>query len=363
MGKLKKVSFMIFIVIFLTVNLYAKTAKESIDDGLKWLKANQKEDGSFSSHPAITALVCSGFLRSGYNESDQTVKKGIEFILKCVKPDGSIYLKDMPSYNTSICIVALFDAKNSKYDEIIENGRKWLEKAQIGADGKVESTDIFYGGIGYDSHMKADMSNLQHALEALKTTEAYASENDNVKDAGPLLHHEHENNVFSRAIYFLQRCQNLKGTNDQSWAGDDGGFVYAPDGQSKVNGNLSFGSQTYAGLKSFIYCELTKNDPRVIGAYNWIRKNYNLEENPFMGKQGLYYYYHVMAKALLAYGEKIIIDSKEVKHKWAEELSGKIINLQNKEGYWVNEVPRFWEDNKELVTAYSILSLEFCIQE
>lgn len=361
MKNLKIIILLVFVCFLITANVYAKTAKEAIETSFKWLKANQKEDGSFSSYPAITALVCSGFLRAGYTESDETVKKGINYILKCVKDDGSIYSNDKPNYNTAICIITLSDTRNPKYADIIKKGRKWLENAQVGSDGKAESSDIFYGGIGYDSHMKADMSNLQHALEAIKITESYASEEGKVIDAGPLLHHEHKDDVFSRAIVFLQRCQNLKSANDQAWAGDDGGFVYTPDGESKSGGNISFGSQTYAGLKSLLYCDLTKGDPRIIAAYNWIKKNFTVDENPFMGQQGLFYYFHTMSKALLVYGEKEIVDAKNVKHEWAKEVSNKIISLQDKDGFWINPNKRFWEDNKDLVTAYSILSLQFCM--
>jgi squalene-hopene/tetraprenyl-beta-curcumene cyclase len=347
----------IFLIFFLSLSVSAKTADEAIEDGLKWLRSNQKEDGSFSSYPSITALVCSAFLKANYNENDETVRKGINFILKCVKPDGSIYLNDMPAYNTSICLVTLVETKNPKYESIIKNARKWLESIQVGAKGEVESVDKFYGGIGYDSHMKPDLSNLQHALEALKLTEIYSSK-DNVIDTGPFLHHEHKDDVFDRAIIFLQRCQNLKISNDQSWAGNDGGFIYSSDGESKAGGTQSYGSMTYAGLKSFIYCRVGRDDPRVVAAYNWIRNYYTLDENPFMGKQGLYYYYHTFSKALSVYGEKIIKDFKGIEHNWAKELIEKLVSLQNKEGYWVNDIPRWWEDNKELVTAYSILALQ-----
>ena len=47
-----------------------------------------------------------------------------------------------------------------------------------------------------------------------------------------------------------------------------------------------------------IYAGVTKDDPRVKAAYEWIQKHYTLDENPGMGGNGLYYYYHTFAKAL-----------------------------------------------------------------
>ena len=92
--------------------------------------------------------------------------------------------------------------------------------------------------------------------------------------------------AFKKALIFVSRCQNLKGeNNDQPWAGkiNDGSFIYsaAAGGQTKVrttptpDGGLpGYGSMTYAGIKSLIYCGVSKDDQRVKKAYEWIQKNY-----------------------------------------------------------------------------------------
>jgi len=77
-----------------------------------------------------------------------------------------------------------------------------------------------------------------------------------------------------------------------------------------------------------------------------------------MGQQGLYYSYHTFAKALQAYGEETIVTEDEVSHRWAEELARKLLNLQHPDGYWVNSETRWWENNKDLATAYALLALE-----
>ena len=61
---------------------------------------------------------------------------------------------------------------------------------------------------------------------------------------------------------------------------------------------------TYAGLKSMLYAGVGKDDPRVKGAVSWIRKHYDLDTNPGLDGQGLYYYYHVFAKALGRFGRR-----------------------------------------------------------
>ena len=45
---------------------------------------------------------------------------------------------------------------------------------------------------------------------------------------------------------------------------------------------------TYAGLKSFLYAGVGKDDPRVKAAIEWVRKHYTLDENPNMGANGLW---------------------------------------------------------------------------
>jgi hypothetical protein len=46
------------------------------------------------------------------------------------------------------------------------------------------------------------------------------------------------------------------------------------------------------GLLSYVYADLDKDDPRVKAVYERLSRNYTLDENPGMGPEGLYYYYH-----------------------------------------------------------------------
>ena len=145
--------------------------------------------------------------------------------------------------------------------------------------------------------------------------------------------------------------------NDQSWSTDDGGFIYSPS-ESKAGEFTSYGSMSYAGLKSMIYAKVDKQDKRVKAVFNWVSKNYSVDQNPKMKEQGLYYYYHTMAKALNAYGEEYITDDNGNKHTWREEMLKKLLSIQNGEGWWQNSNNRWWENNKELVTAFTLLSIE-----
>ena len=36
---------------------------------------------------------------------------------------------------------------------------------------------------------------------------------------------------------------------------------------------------SYAGLQSFLYLKVARDDPRVVSAYKWVKNNFTLEEN------------------------------------------------------------------------------------
>jgi squalene-hopene/tetraprenyl-beta-curcumene cyclase len=120
----------------------------------------------------------------------------------------------------------------------------------------------------------------------------------------------------------------------------------------------SYGSMSYAGLLSFVYAEMDQSDPRLQAVLEWLKKNYKIDENPGMGQQGLYYYYHTMAKALSLSGIKEIIDEKGVKRDWRKELVMELLNKQDPKGYWLNANGRWWERDPVLVTSYALLALE-----
>ncbi len=321
----------------------------SIDRGLEWLKGQQAEDGLFANHPGITALALTAFLRhpqNKYSEAEHPfIQKGLQRLIGMQQPNGAIYNIEMqpalPNYNTAISVMALSSTGNSEYASIIERAQGFLKSLQV-----TDEESVYYGGIGYGSRETVhDLSNLNLAIQALKESGSDDQE------------------VWDKAIKFLERTQNRSESNDQSWAGNDGGFIYSPDGESKAGTDAagsprSYASMTYAGLLSFIYANVDKDDERVQSAFKWIKEHFTLEENYGMGAQGLYYHYHTMAKALRLYGESTFVDSKGISHDWYREFAEKMIELQKSDGFWVNDQSRWMEADPRLVTAYVVLSLD-----
>jgi squalene-hopene/tetraprenyl-beta-curcumene cyclase len=348
--------------------------QHAIDKGLRWLKTQQMPKGYWSqpNHPALTALVLTAFMRepSGGVKANTPafVKKGYEYLVQCVQHDGGIYVKDLANYNTSVSMMALLASYNASYEPILLDARNFLVGLQSDFEEQGKTDSPYDGGIGYGSrYSHSDMSNTMYALETLYYTRFLA------QDKGTGLIEFKELN-WPAVIGFIQRCQNLPSHNDEPWASDDpqnkGGFVYFP-GNSKAgemklaSGKTairSYGSISYAGLLSYIYADLERDDPRVKAVFDWLRRNYTLEENPGMGPQGLFYYYHTMARALAVFGVNNLVleGGKEV--DWRRELALKLLDLQKGDGFWINENGRWWEKDPVLVTAYAVITLEILYQ-
>jgi squalene-hopene/tetraprenyl-beta-curcumene cyclase len=337
----------------------AKEIDHSIKLGLKWLYEQQEEDGSWQHYPAISALVLSAFLRAhpSITTEEPVIENGFKFLTACVKPDGGIYIDDLPAYNTAICLAAFKDANDPKFKPIILNAEKFLMGIQMDESEDYTTDSLYYGGVGYDSDNRPDLSNLQWAIESLAMDDMNFTDPEIETSNEEMERLKSKKLFYDKALVFLSKVQNLQAVNSESYAANDGGFMYEP-GSSKAGGTSSYGSMTYAGLKSLIYAKVDKNDERVVAAYDWINKNFTVETTPLMKDQGLFYYYQTMAKSLNAYGSEVITDQSGTERAWRFELADQLLKIQSPEGFWVNENGRWWENNPVLVTAYSILALE-----
>lgn len=342
--------------------------------GQDFLKSNQNPDGSWSNpdFPALTGLVVFAFLKSpefdpAHKKSD-FIRKGLDFIVSNAKKNGGIYKEALPNYNTAICIMALLASGDDKYHPYLLKGRRYLASLQLDKGKKGITDEAYDGGVGYGTKGHSDLSNTYMALESIRLT-AFLESDKHLKAYQDLEGLQNTQLDWKAALQFIQRCQNLPKYNDQAWASDDpknkGGFVYYP-GSSKAgeetlaNGKTalrSYGSMTYAGLLSMIYTDLNKDDPRLTAAYEWIEKNFTLEENPGMGQQGLYYYYHIMAKTLSVMGKQYIKTPGGDMLDWRNALTVKLVSKQRSDGSWLNETARWWENDPVLVTAYALIAM------
>ncbi len=352
----------------------AEKAQAVVDRGLAYLKAHQQPDGSWQTAgepPAITALVLKAFMGvPGHDADEPFLEKGFDKMLSFQQPDGGIYDKLLANYNTAICVSAIAASREGEYQGQMARAVAYLHKLQwtdekTGANERqsVPSTDPRYGGFGYGKRSRPDGSNMQIALDALH-------------DAGV----KPDDPAYKAAVDFASRLQNRSESNDQAWAGNDGGFIYTdadggnspageyagPDGKKLFR---SYGSMTYAGLKSMIYAGLSHDDPRVKSAFDWIRHNWTFDENPGLkqgpnnpSEAGLYYYFHTASRALHAYGEPVVTDAQGATHDWRAELVDKLAALQKPDGSWAGEA-KWMENNPTLTTGFAVLAAEEAIAD
>ena len=331
----------------------------AVDNGVNFLAAKARaSDGSYSAYagPGVTFLVTTALIRNGRTPKDPLVSQSLAYLEGFIQPDGGIYRVETlyRNYETCLAILCLTEAsRNGKYDEVLGRAERFVKDLQWDEGEGKNPTDYGYGGAGYGKHGRPDLSNSSYLVDALKAL-----------GNGP------EDESMKNVLMFVSRCQNRESehnTTEFASKNPDGGFYYTPAaggtsqaGQTAAGGLRSYGSMTYAGLKSMIHAGVGPDDPRVKAAFEWIRKSYDVSSNPGMGDAGLYYYFHTFAKALDAMEIDELEDAQGVSHNWRRELLAELVKRQKPDGSWINENPRWMEGDPALVTGYALLTLAYC---
>lgn len=329
----------------------------AVAKGVAYLVAQQAADGHFSDPqmPALTALPLWA-LAAGGEAKGEPAKKAAAFVLKTQRPDGGFYVpkpgrggSGLGNYNTSVCLSALFESGLAPTKAMLD-ARTYIASSQLTGD------DTYAGGFGYDRASRrryADLSNTSYALDALRRTEK-------LEEFRPQGQARADVN-WDQALAFVSRLQEKEGERAGGAAYNDrtpqGGLATNATGRVHLR---AYGSMSQAAVLSMCHAKLTKADPRVKSALDYCSKFWTVDENPGMGAQGLYYYYDILSRALSVAGLDVLVQPDGRNVNWREELSAKILSLQNADGSWVNDNNRFWENDPVLATSFAILSLELC---
>lgn len=332
-----------------------------IKQATDYLQTVQEESGGFSTKMGIgpSTIVLLGLIGCDLPEDHPLIQRGFTYLLAAVHDDGGIYSpgERIATYESCLAMSCLNLAKKkyqtNRFDSLLQKGEAFVRRLQYYEETGTTRDDASYGGTGYGKKSRPDLSNTQFFVETLHELGAPS-----------------DDPAIQRALLFVTRCQNLESVERPTALGptsSDGGFIYTcfGDGESfaeqETNGGLrSYGSMTYAGLKSMIYAGLTKDDPRVASALGWLKKHYSLTENPGLEQRGLYYYYQTVAKTFDALGQSVFVDDEGKSHFWKNELIEALRAAQQLDGSWVNENPMWREDDPVLVTGYALIVLSFC---
>lgn len=360
-------------------------ARRAIDSALARLRTTQDASGgwmvtkaaagtdqtqpSVAASTAVSALVLKAFAQAGATPAtDAAAEKALVMIRQRVRGSDGFFNPDpnggLGNYVASAVVSGLAAVDDSRDRPLIEEAIEWLTKTQWDQGEGISPRMDWFGGSGYGKWGRPDLSNTQMMLDALHDAQVSA-----------------DDPAVQRAVIFLTRTQNLPSSNPVAWVeagAKDGGFVYTPAnggesfasdaaGEGRYGEKMpagaprslrSYGSMTYAGFKSLLYAGLTKDDPRVQAAFNWIRRHWTFQENPGLGQQGYFYFIHAMARALQASGQDQVIDGAGVSHAWRDELVAALVARQRADGSWINTASRWEEGDADLCTAYCVLALE-----
>ena len=320
--------------------------------------------------PAITAMVVRGLVQSGRPLTDPAVRKGLDFIETSHQKDGGYYKDYNPNYNSAVVLsmfAALPDTSDKHQQTIasLQNFLKSLQQDETKKDDKgnvITKDNPWYGGSGYGED-RPDLSNTAFMIEALHESGLPANDP-----------------AIQKAMIFVSRSQMNGETNSPPLR--QGRHRRRLHLHPRQRRRIQIRRHRPPQRRRFPAPQLRLHDLLRLQKHSVVRRpdpkrpprqscremeiqgNWSLDYNPgfrvSLLSDGQYYFLHAFAKAMYAWGQESVTDSKGVKHNWRAELVDTLTHNQSPDGSWVNpKSPRWFEGNPVLVTAYSVL----CLQE
>ena len=325
---------------------HQEAINQAIENGCAWLQGMQIQydaggveygywNPGWSAYAAGTGMAVLALISQWepqvFNdpmEDDEHIRRGINYLLANQQGDGT--WGGNQNYQVSAAIwglAALFEKLPPGSPSIgpvqaaVDAAKSWLVASQWDESclwGSVNPSDYFYyGGFGYGSHSRPDLSNSQFALVALK-----AAHLDPLSD------------TWGKAILYVENCQ-------YKYHGD-GGMWYTPD--YPVWGSGSTGSMTGAGVWAYRLCGVPAGDSRVQNALGWLSSNYTYTQNA-AGDPGCSHYYYLWsaAKSFLVcdikdeIGGLIPVDPEDTLAfypGWYHDFSKYLVAQQQADGHW-----------------------------
>ena len=234
--------------------------------------------------PGVTGIVLTGFCQTGKvgaERSDGRQRAQVHRVAD--QSQGGPHRRQGPrvqlqNYVTCVNVMALNAAEQAdSYKAVIADAAKFLRSCSGTRAKARQKEDDFYGGAGYDSKSRPDLSNTQFFLDALVAA--------GVPKDDP---------AFKKALIFVSRCQNLKGENNDR-PGPARSTTAASSTARRPAASTKVQRQAESRRRSarlrqhdlrrhqeHDLLRRRKDDPRIKKAIEWLKKNYTVDANPGM---------------------------------------------------------------------------------
>jgi squalene-hopene/tetraprenyl-beta-curcumene cyclase len=331
--------------------------EQSVIQGLDWLARGQSLDGSWGLSPGVTGLVVLAFAGAGFDYTNQTVQRALEYMRFYYNANEGILADAFLNYECAISIMAMSAAGDPQDADKIVKITEFMQDLQFIDNSPYNMTEEWYYG-GWPNYAGiADISNSQFALLGLECAELY---NPGIQ-VDPV--------VWEAATTFAHMCQNWPDLNTNEWAHNtslpshgDGGFVYnAYRSRTSLGEKMfqSYGSITAAGLFNYLVSGNDPTQPEVVAARDWLDSKYTVTDNPNMERKGTLYNLWTQSRVLAMHPQDWIVDSSGKLHDWRAETADHFIGIQLANGGWPGNVNTDWREGEpELASMYALLSMQ-----
>lgn len=307
----------------------AGQVNEAIARGVRFLKSEQREDGTWEERPlyagGLTPLATLALLQSGCDVTDEAVAKALRR-LRSFRPDAT--------YTASLQTMVFCHAEPERDLLLIQRNVRWLEEHQIRAGENAGMWAI--AAPGTPDHTDNSMTHM--AMLAL-----YEAERVGVMA---------EEETWRLALGYWRRSQN-----------SDGSWGWGP-------GYPGTGSMTAAGIASLLAASqrLEPGDARVAGeaiaccqpqapnkqldaANSWLARNFSVNRNPGVDYWHSYYLFALERVGRIT-AQRFIGD-----HDWYREGAETVVGLQLPNGAWPSDLDEEHLNDQRVSTSFYLLFL------
>jgi predicted SprT family Zn-dependent metalloprotease len=305
---------------------------------LSWERSNQ---GSF--HQKMTELVLLTFIHAGVKDDDPDYKKMLDSIL--ASSLDTTYRAALQAMVLSKIDAKKYQARIAQCGQMLVDSQcqdgKWCyghrSDTPVPAAKEVQTKGKDTAVLPRITLQKAkpgcpqgDLSNAQYAALGLRAC----------MESGVIIPPD----VLMKAKQAWERTQR----NDGAWDYDRPKGTRQQDQPAGTYGSMTVGGVAALCILKHYLREPAKGDNRIVGAMNWLAKNFTVSENPGY-KHHQYYYLYGMERAGDLYGTETFVN-----REWYVEGATWLIANQKPDGMW-------WSgsqlENQVVATCFAILFL------